>query len=141
MIVHKFFIGILGLQKTITLIIHDYFLKFFPAIFKLKPLHQSEAYAPTHIIILLQSLTFSIFVINFNKNLINGIKIIIFDIVKLNPPQKKNKKKNLEQNPNGIRPWLASHVVQPLLPPFPSTASSCHPHPLPLALIIFCFHN
>ena len=93
MIVRKFFIGILGLQKTITLIIHDYFLKFFLAIFKLKPVHQFEAYAPTHIIILLQSLTFYIFVINFNKNLINGIKIIIFDIVKLNPPQKKKQKR------------------------------------------------
>ena len=138
MIVRKIFIGILGLQKTITLIIHDYLLKFFPAIFKLKPLHQSEAYASTHIIILLQSLTFSIFVINFNKNLINGIKIIIFDIVKLNPKKQKRK------------PWVESiwDSTLPCISCSAATSSSISFNRFfmssastPSYFNHFCFHN
>ena len=107
-------VGILGLQKTITLIIHDYSLKFFPVIFKLKPLHQSEAYAPTHIITLLQFLTFFfflIFVINFNKNLINEIKIIISDIVKLNPKKTKEKTLSKTQYGNSTLAYISHNLA------------------------------
>ena len=54
---------------------------------------------------------FFIFVINFNKNLINEIKIIISDIVKLNPKKTKEKTLSRTQYGNSTLAYISHNLA------------------------------